>query len=54
MAHIRKGQLAATGEWRKHLRFLKRAFWKKERQAGKRAVNDERGAGRLPREHSRD
>ncbi len=34
MSHKRRGQIAVSGEWAKHLRpFLRRAFWKKERQA---------------------
>jgi len=36
MAHITKGQLTALPEWRKHLRFLKRVFWKAERREAKR------------------
>lgn len=54
MSHVRKGHLAATGEWRKHLRFLKRKFWKRERQAAKRDISGERGAGRLIRERPND
>ncbi len=41
MATVKKGHLAAAGEWWKHLRWTKRAFWKKERQAGKVAAKDE-------------
>ncbi len=33
MSNVKKGLLTASGEWRKHLRDLKRAFWKGERQA---------------------
>jgi hypothetical protein len=34
MSHKRRGQITVSGEWAKHLRpFLRRAFWKKERQA---------------------
>ena len=34
MANRRKGQLAATPEWRKHLRpVLRRLFWRLHRQA---------------------
>ena len=36
MANVKKGQLTASGEWWKHLRWCKRAFWKGERQASKR------------------
>ena len=36
MAHIRKGQLTATKEWRVHLRpYWKRRFWSMERGAEK-------------------
>lgn len=35
MATVKKGQLARAGEWWKHLRWKKRTFWKRERQAGK-------------------
>mgnify|MGYP001799481528 CR=1 FL=1 len=39
MANNRKGQLTNSGEWAKHLRgFLKRQFWKAERQAGKKWI----------------
>jgi hypothetical protein len=54
MSHVRKGHLAATGEWRKHLRLLKRKFWKRERQAAKRDISGERGPGRLIRERPND
>jgi hypothetical protein len=34
MSHKRQGQLAVSGEWARHLRpFLRRMFWKSERQA---------------------
>jgi hypothetical protein len=34
MTHVKKGHLAASPEWRKHLRrWLKRQFWKRHRQA---------------------
>ncbi|HWB33204.1 MAG TPA: hypothetical protein VG714_08540 [Acidobacteriaceae bacterium] len=36
MATVKKGMLTATGEWWKHLRTKKRAFWKSERQAAKK------------------
>jgi len=35
MSNKRHGQLTTSGEWARHLRpLLRRAFWKKERQAG--------------------
>jgi hypothetical protein len=36
MATAKKGRLVAATEWWKHLRWTKRAFWKRPRQAGKR------------------
>ena len=42
MAHQQKGQLTGSGEWAKHLRkFLKRKFWKKERSAEKKLLEEE-------------
>lgn len=38
MATVKQGLLKAAGEWAKHLRWGKRAFWKKERQAVRRAT----------------
>jgi hypothetical protein len=35
MANVRKGQTAASPEWRKHLPWLKRLFWKRQRCADK-------------------
>jgi len=36
MAHKKKGNLTASGEWAKHLRkVLKQKFWKGERKAEK-------------------
>ncbi len=40
MATVKKGMLTATGEWWKHLRSIKRTFWKGERQAAKRFVQE--------------
>ena len=36
MSTKKRGLLTVSGEWRKHLRWWKRVFWKRERQAGKR------------------
>jgi len=47
MAHVRKGQLAKSPQWWKHLRDWKRTFWKKERGAGRRAVRREVWAVKL-------
>ena len=35
MATVKKGKLTKTGEWWKHLRWMKRTFWKGERRAAK-------------------
>lgn len=39
MSTKKKGLVTASGEWRKHLRDLKRVFWKGERQAAKAAAS---------------
>jgi hypothetical protein len=36
MATVKKGMLTVAGEWWKHLRGTKRAFWKGERRAAKK------------------
>ena len=36
MATVKKGTLTSPPEWWKHLRWTKRAFWKRERKAAKR------------------
>ncbi len=39
MANKKKGQLTSTPEWAKHLRkYLKRQFWKGERNSSKELV----------------
>jgi hypothetical protein len=53
MANVRKGHLTASGKWAKHLRFWKGLFWKRERQAAKRDIENARGGGRLRRELDR-
>jgi hypothetical protein len=35
MATVKKGMLTKTGEWWKHLRWMKRTFWKGERRVAK-------------------
>jgi hypothetical protein len=53
MANVKKGQTVSEPEWWRHLRAWKRVFWKKQRQAFKRAARRE--AGRLSwREIERD
>jgi hypothetical protein len=41
MANVKKGQLVASPEWWKHLRWIKRLFWKRERQAAKREAKNQ-------------
>ena len=42
MSNKRKGQLTTDSEWRKHLRKIgKRFFWKGERLAEKKIINQE-------------
>jgi hypothetical protein len=48
MPHVKKGQLTAIGEWRKHLRFWKRFYWKAERKEARRQAREEAKA-RPPR-----
>jgi hypothetical protein len=43
MASIKKGILTAPPEWWKHLRWVKRVFWKRERKATKRHIRREAG-----------
>lgn len=42
MAHVKNGMLTPPPEWWKHLRSVKRLFWKRERQAARRLVRKER------------
>ena len=35
MSTVKHGQLTASTEWRKHLRWYKRPFWKGERRAAR-------------------
>jgi hypothetical protein len=45
MAHVKKGQLTASGEWRKHLRFWKSSFGERsvEKPDAKREEKPEPG-----------
>lgn len=38
MATVKKGILVHAGEWWKHLRYMKRPFWKKHRKAERRLI----------------
>jgi hypothetical protein len=40
MATKKKGLPTVSGEWRKHLRWLKRAFWKSERRVAKQTLRE--------------
>jgi hypothetical protein len=48
MANVKKGQLTASPEWWKHLRWTKRPFWKAERQAGKKEAERQRANDDAP------
>ncbi len=48
MTHVKKGQLTALKEWRKHLRFWKKFYWRAERREARRQANQEAKA-RPPR-----
>ena len=41
MATVKQGLLTASGKWWKHLRRVKRVFWKRERQAAKEFAHRE-------------
>lgn len=41
MAHARRGQLAASPQWWRHLRDWKRVFWRRERRAHAREIGRE-------------
>lgn len=41
MTTVKKGMLTVSGEWWRHLRWKKRAFWKGERRAAKRLAQRE-------------
>jgi hypothetical protein len=44
MANVKRGNLTPAGEWWQHLRsFGKRAFWKGERRAQDKAIEEEVG-----------
>jgi hypothetical protein len=42
MAHVRKGMLIPSPEWWKHLRSIKRRFWKAHRLAEGREIAKEK------------
>lgn len=44
MATQKKGILAKSPQWRKHLRDWKRLFWKKERKKAQKEVRRESGS----------
>ena len=42
MAHKQQGILTRSPQWWKHLKDWKRVFWKSERQAQKKAIDNSR------------
>jgi hypothetical protein len=42
MANIKKGQTVPAPEWWKHLKRVKRLFWKRQRRADKTRLRRER------------
>ncbi|MEQ1951014.1 hypothetical protein ABMA59_06310 [Mesorhizobium sp. CN2-181] len=44
MAHVRKGHLVPPPEWWKHLRWVKRRFWRVHRRAERKLTAREAGA----------
>jgi len=40
MANVKQGNLTKSPQWWKHLKDWKRVFWKSERQAQKRNINN--------------
>lgn len=40
MANVKQGNLTRPPEWWKHLRWVKRIFWKRERQAHKKVIKE--------------
>jgi hypothetical protein len=51
MATVKKGHLAKSPEWWKHLRWAKRAFWKRERRA---SAEEARWQAKTPKGQGRD
>lgn len=45
VANVKKDQLVRAGEWWKHLRWTKRAFWKRQRQADRREAHAQNADG---------
>ena len=43
MATVKKGVTTSSGKWWKHLRWMKRPFWKAERRAANSAANKDTG-----------
>jgi hypothetical protein len=41
VSNVKHGNLTAPGNWKRHMGFLKRVFWKQERQAHERAIGAE-------------
>jgi hypothetical protein len=49
MAHVKKGNLTASPEWRKHLREAKRWFWRRERRSEQALAREEADRETAPR-----
>lgn len=45
MASVKKGILAKSPQWWKHLRSFKRTFWRRNRQAERREITAETNDG---------
>jgi hypothetical protein len=43
MATVKNGLMTSAGKWWKHLRWMKRPFWKAERRAAKTATKKDAG-----------
>lgn len=42
MANVKQGNIKSSPQWWKHLKDWKKVFWKSERQAQKRKINEEK------------
>jgi hypothetical protein len=54
MATVKKGILTTSPEWWKHLKWVKRPFWKGERQAAKANIKGRLGESRAIRQNRED
>ena len=42
MANVKRGNLTPPKQWWKHMDWMKRVFWKRERRAHKKAIEKDR------------